>query len=208
MGYVPPGHTVQVPPSPPPPSLPPSPPTATATTARDPRGRNKQASDSGTSSCSPTRNWCASEALGAFKKKKKRKRVSARQPVRLSDTRIFLIAAKQPLLFRTVRCPCLWKLKLWESGALFSFQDVLETSTKLFNSFSIKASFSFQSSAGTVDASYWSTFSWSTEQSANHWCNLQSNQASKHEEQTSVAPSKLQYHHPDHTAQSVIEIWL
>ena len=104
-------------------------PTATATTG--PRGRNKQSSDNGTSSCSPIRNRCGRRAL---ERKKKENNPKWSQPVRLSDTRIFPSTARQPFLFRTVLCPCLSELVQSEDGALFSFQDVLETSTKPFDS--------------------------------------------------------------------------
>lgn len=76
----------------PPPLLPPSWPS-----------REKRSSDNGTSSCSPIRNWCARQALEG----KKPQMISATQPVKLSDTIIFLSAAKLTLLFR---CPCHYKL--------------------------------------------------------------------------------------------------
>lgn len=128
MGYVPPLDTLSKPPlpTPPPPrhhhylhQLPP------LQLPAAPPGRNKQASDRGTSSCSPTRNRRTREALGAFFQKKKKTQPKWSQlvsPVSRSDTRIFLITEKHPSIpFYSGQSGVLAfeKRKLRENGRLF-----------------------------------------------------------------------------------------
>lgn len=94
-------------------ALPPPPPTATTSPAVALRGGT-----SGTSSCSPIRLCCARRALARENPKRS-------QPVRLCDIKTAFSVPDNPsvLVFS-------WYSK--RTVALFSLQDVLETSSKLF----------------------------------------------------------------------------
>lgn len=167
-----------------------------------PRGRNKQSSDNGTSSCSPIRNRCGRRALE--RKKKQPQMVSACQAPWYKNISKHRQAAfsipdgpmSLPFISsysqRTV--PCSLSRMCWRHQ---------------------QSVFIHQCQGFFLPDQYWRrwcklleyilTKYWA---SAIHWCYLQSNQASKHLEQMAVAPSLLQFNCPDHPAQSAIEMWL
>ena len=177
-------------------------PTATATTG--PRGRNKQSSDNGTSSCSPIRNRCGRRAL---ERKKKRKTTPNGPSLSGSLIQEYFQAPPGSLFYSGQSCVLAFL-------SSYSQRTVPCSRSRMF--WRHQQSLLIHQRQGFFHPDqYWRRWCKLLEYiltehraSAIHWCYLQSNQASKHLEQMAVAPSLLQFNCPDHPAQSVIEMWL